>query len=59
MHNFFNLTYAVTPFITAELIYHKFFIIGLVLECPTLYLNEICEATLMATNVEVSVPTVY
>ena len=39
--------------------YHEIFIIGLVLESTTILLHELCQAIYYATNVQVSVPTVY
>ena len=37
--------------------YHELFIIGIILECPTVYLHELCVVIQKATNVDVSIPT--
>ena len=38
--------------------YHEYFMVGLIFECPTLYLHEICESVERATNLKISPSTV-
>ena len=38
--------------------YHKYFVIGIVMDNPTIHLDELCRTVSRATGVQVSVPTV-